>query len=100
MQERDAVSLPLHKKAGVMTMTVLKRFEFEASLMRSGVVVSDRDRPNSPALVFVRGAPTRVEGLIRGGFLPPNFHQVRQRLCYYFAYLQAKDVMCVVGIRE
>ena len=58
------------------TLKVLKRFEFEASLMRSGVIAVDSAKPGSPALLFVRGAPTKVQGLVSGDSLPPDFHQV------------------------
>ena len=76
LQERDLVSVPLRQGSGITTVKVLKRFEFEPSLMRSGVVVADRDKPASPPLLFVRGAPTKIEELVRGGILPPDFRQV------------------------
>lgn len=63
---------------GLMSLTklqVLKRFEFEERLMRSGVVAANVDQPDKP-LLFVRGAPFTVERLAQGGVLPCNYHQV------------------------
>ena len=44
--------------------------------MRSGVVAVDKEEDPNTALLFVRGAPTKVEELIRGGVLPADYHQV------------------------
>ena len=76
MQERDLVLLPSFRSSGMTTPKVLKRFEYEASLMRLGVIAVDRAKPGSPALLFVRGAPNKVQGLVSDGTLPPDFHQV------------------------
>ena len=57
-------------------MNVLKRFEFESRLMRSGVVAVDSQGQPGTALLFVRGAPARVEQLIKGGVLPSDYQQV------------------------
>ena len=79
LQERNLVALPLnrgHRMADqVLTLQILRRFEFEASLMRSGVVAVDTDNPDT-GLLFVRGAPSTVEQLIRGGQIPADFRQV------------------------
>lgn len=80
-QERNVVALPLkngRKHADhVVTLQVLRRFEFEAALMRSGVVAVDTDDPDT-GLLFVRGAPSIVEQLIRGGQIPANYRQVSE----------------------
>lgn len=80
MQERDLVSLPLRVEPGrpttITKLTVLKRFEFESRMMRSGVVAMDSEGQPGTALLFVRGAPARVEQLIKGGVLPSDYHQV------------------------
>lgn len=76
LQERDLVLLPSNQSPGVTALRILKRFEFEASLVRSGTIAVDQTTPGSPALLFVKGGPTQVEGLIRGGDLPPDFHKV------------------------
>ena len=79
LQERNLVALPLnrgHRMVDqVLTLQILRRFEFEASLMRSGVVAVDTDNPDT-GLLFVRGAPSTVEQLIRGGQIPADFRQV------------------------
>ncbi len=79
LQERNLVALPLNRghrvTDQVLTLQILRRFEFEASLMRSGVVAVDTDNPDT-GLLFVRGAPSMVEQLIRGGQIPADFRQV------------------------
>ena len=80
------MSLPAHKSQ-VTKLRVLKRFEFEGKLMRSGVVVEERDTPGSPALLFVRGAPTKVAGLVGRDALPRDFQQVL--LSHLFTGLQS-----------
>ena len=79
MQERNLVALPRkggHKPSDqAVTLRVLRRFEFEATLMQSGVVAVDTDDPDT-GLLFVRGAPSTVEQLIRGGQIPADYRQV------------------------
>jgi len=43
--------------------------------MRSGVIAVDTNNPDT-GLLFVRGAPSTVEQLIRGGQIPADFRQV------------------------
>ncbi|DBA77186.1 TPA: hypothetical protein ACH3X1_009760 [Trebouxia sp. C0004] len=78
LQERNLVVLPLnkgHRMADqVLTLQILRRFEFEAPLMRSGVVAVDTDNPDT-GLLFVRGTPSMVEHLIRGGQIPADCNQ-------------------------
>lgn len=80
LQERNLVSLPLRLRSGMPAsltkLQVLKRFEFESCLMRSGVVAVDPEGPPHTALLFVRGAPARIERLVKGGVLPDDYHQV------------------------
>lgn len=74
------VSLPLRPKSGQPAsptkLQVLKRFEFESRLMRSGVVAMDSSGRHAKTLLFVRGAPAQIEQLIRGGVLPPDYQKV------------------------
>ena len=83
-QERNSVMLPLAMQPGaalaLTTVDILKRFEFDASLMRSGVVVADKAAPGD-ALLVVRGAPSRIQALVTPGMLPPDFNQVRPCCC-------------------
>lgn len=77
------VALPLnmgHKAAHeVVTLKVLRRFEFESPLMRSGVVAIDTEEPDT-GLLFVRGAPATIAQLIRGGQIPDDYRQVASPL--------------------
>ncbi|DBA67665.1 TPA: hypothetical protein ACH3X2_001258 [Trebouxia sp. C0005] len=78
LQDRNSVALPLAtldgQSASLRTLRVLKRFEFDPALTRSGVIA--RDKSVNGALLFVRGAPHKVVGLVKGGALPSDFDQV------------------------
>lgn len=78
MQERNVIAVPLHsnRAAQVTTLRILRRFEFEAPLMRSGAVCDDGD--SASAVLFVRGAPSAIEPLIAPDKLPIDFRQVRR----------------------
>lgn len=74
------VSLPL-KLAGehlacATTLTVLKRFEFESQLLRSGVLAVDSTGSSDETIVFVRGAPSCIEQVMGKDKVPPNYRQV------------------------
>ena len=73
------VAVPLHsgRAARTTTLRILRRFEFEASLMRSGTVCDDSDGTDNSALLFVRGAPSTIERLIASEKLPSDYRQVR-----------------------
>ena len=79
MQERNLVALPLQlgkQGAGQMSMLrVLRRFEFDPALMRSAVLAVDGEDPDT-GLFFVRGAPSVVEQLVKGGQVPSDYRQV------------------------
>ena len=103
VQERNVVSLPLRPKSGgpasSTKLQVLKRFEFESRLMRSGVVATDSSGRHTKTLLFVRGAPAQIEQMIRGGVLPPDYQKVA---CSSFlschnrclVYLYTADCFC------
>ena len=82
LQDRNSVALPLAtldgQSASLRTLRVLKRFEFDPALTRSGVIA--RDKSVNGALLFVRGAPHKVVGLVKGGALPSDFDQVHHVL--------------------
>ena len=82
MQDRNSVALPLAARDGqpasLRTLQVLKRFEFDPALTRSGVIA--RDKSVNGALLIVRGAPHKVVGLVKGGALPSDFDQVHHVL--------------------
>ena len=56
-------------------LKILKRFEFEPQLLRSGVIVTDSAGSSEEMVFFVRGAPTSIEELISHAAMP---HQTRQ----------------------
>ena len=71
------MALPLNKghRRPDQVITLLRRFEFESPLMRSGVVAIDIEEPDT-GLLFVRGAPATIAQLIRGGQIPEDYRQV------------------------
>ena len=80
------VSLPMPstngRQAHTATLTILKRFEFESSVMRSGVLAVE-DRPSQgrapgSALLIVRGAAASIEQLIGRDQLPKSYRKVCQ----------------------
>ena len=79
VQGRTIVTLPLRrgrqKSAHISTLTIVKRFEFQSHLLRSGVAVIDSARPND-ILLFIRGAPSSIEQVIGHANVPLDFHQV------------------------
>lgn len=74
------VSLPLRLDgehlACTTTLTVLKRFEFESQLLRSGVLAVDSTGSSDEAFVFIRGAPSCIELVIGKNKVPPSYCQV------------------------
>ena len=72
------MTLPLSVRPGSMSklvcLRISRRFEFDSSLMRSGAVAIDQ--ASGVPLLFVRGAPSKVQGLITPARLPSDFDQV------------------------
>ncbi len=58
------------------TLSVLRRFGFEAPLLRSGVVAVDSAAAANTAVLFVHGAPSVIEQLVSKDTLPSNYRQV------------------------
>ena len=86
MQERDQIALPLKGNVGQREtasarLNVLKRFSFEPALMRSGVIAAQHNAPAGTALLFVKGAPSKVKPLLRGSTLPHDFQEVCHQFC-------------------
>ena len=88
MQGRDAIALPLRdiahprEPAALRTLQVLKRFDFEPTLMRSGIIARAEHRSShGAALLFVKGAPSRIKPLLRGASVPDDFQQVIKPSC-------------------
>lgn len=76
------VTLPLQTTHGRQhrqaTMHILKRFEFEPSLMRSGVVAVERSHGKlvSKGVLIIKGAAPAIEQQIGTDRLPPNYRKV------------------------
>ena len=77
------VTLPLQTTHGrrtrQATLQILKRFEFEPSLMRSGVVAVELDnsKPLSDGLLIIKGATAVIEQQVGSDRLPSSYRQVR-----------------------
>lgn len=94
MQGRDAIALPLRdpakprKPAALRKLQVLKSFNFEPTLMRSGTIArAEHSTSHGAALLFVKGAPSRIKPLLRGGSVPHDFQQVIKLLLFRLPYL-------------
>lgn len=84
VQDRNVVALPLKhandKSATQTTLQLLKRFEFESQLLRSGVLAADSAAPEDEAVYFVRGAPAAIEDLVGRAQVPLDYRQVLRTL--------------------
>lgn len=91
MQERDLVALPLKRStnanprqpAALVTLQVLRRFNFEPALMRSGIIAAEHEAAAGTALLFVKGAPSKLKPLLKGNTLPDDFQQVTKYSCMH-----------------
>ncbi len=76
------MTLPLQTTRGRQnrqaTLHILKRFEFESSLMRSGVVAVEhhKGKHDTNGLLIIRGAAAVIERMIDKDVLPPKYRQV------------------------
>lgn len=99
LQERDLLTLPLkgfanpRHPAALARLQVLKRISFEPALMRSGVVAADHKAPAGSALLFVKGAPSRIRPLLRQCTLPPDFQQVSLPHGIVFSTLHSRHAL-------
>ena len=67
-------------KSRTAKLTIAKTLEFSSQTLRSGAVVMSDDAPPGTALLFVRGAPGTVRGLVDPSSVPADFDQVRDQL--------------------
>lgn len=87
LQDRSLVTLPLQSAHGrhahTATLTILKRFEFESSVMRSGVLAVEgrpsQNRAPGSALLIVKGAAASIEQLVGRDRLPHDYRKVQDR---------------------
>lgn len=74
------MALPLRLEgqpsACITTLQVLRRFEFESQLLRSGVLAMDSAGSPDEAIMFVRGAPASIEHLMGTNQVPADYRQV------------------------
>ena len=80
LQDRKTVVLPRKPNAlsdaRMATVKMLHVLEFNSQTLKSGVVVLTDDAPPGGALLFVRGAPGAIKGLVRPASVPKDFDQV------------------------
>lgn len=82
------VNLPLQATQGrrtrQATLHILKRFEFEPSLMRSGVVAVEHhhDLCAAHGFLIIKGAAAVIEHMVGSHRLPPSYRKVSNRLCW------------------
>ena len=89
----------MHKSTRITVLTILKRFEFDPRLLRSGVLALDSACHPKEIMFFVRGAPSSVRHLIPTRLLPPNYQQVWllytntsvSRCVLYHSYISRPD---------
>lgn len=103
LQDKKTVVLP-RKPNGVSdarmaTLKVLRVLEFNSQTLKSGVVVLSEDAPRGGALLFVRGAPGAIRGLVRPASVPPDFDQVWSESINHepHASLRQSYIMSVFG---
>ena len=79
LQDRETVVLPRRPDASstsrMVLMSIVKVLEFSSQTLRSGVVVLADDRPQGSALLFLRGAPAVIRGLVDAATVPADFDQ-------------------------
>ena len=80
LQDRKTVVLPRKPNAlsdaRMATVKMLHVLEFNSQTLKSGVVVLSDDAPPGGGLLFVRGAPGAIKGLVRPASVPQDFDQV------------------------
>ena len=78
LQDRETIVLPRQRTAasssGATKLSILKVLQFSSQTMRSGVVVSEA--PSSTvAMLFLRGAPAVIRGLVNPATVPEDFDE-------------------------
>ena len=80
LQDKQTVVLPRRpdsvSRSSSVKISILKTLEFSSQTLRSGVVVQSQDGPRGSALLFLRGAPAVIRGLLDPSSVPANFDQV------------------------
>lgn len=89
LQDRNVVTLPLQtthtRKNRQATFNILRRFEFESAVMRSGVVAVEQHRSKhqpAHAMLIIKGAAAVLERMVGTDRLPPNYRKVGCWQCH------------------
>lgn len=80
LQERNLVTIPLrarNKAVTVNSMRILRRFEYDSTIVRSAVVAEDSRCKDGSALIFVKGDTSTIQHLMRQDALPSGYSKVR-----------------------
>lgn len=95
LQHRNVVTLPLQtthsRKHRQATFNILKRFEFESALMRSGVVAVEQHKSKQQAahgMLIIKGAAAVLERMVGTDRLPPNYRKVGWYLAIAYSMYQ------------
>ncbi|KAL0046765.1 hypothetical protein WJX82_009387 [Trebouxia sp. C0006] len=76
---RNEVTLPLHNRlrsVHTCSLHVLRRFEFDSCLLRSGVVAREHGAKKGCALLFVRGGTSTIRRLLDKQTMPLDYSKV------------------------
>lgn len=80
LQDRTTIVLPGRaygpSKPHNIKLSPLRLFNFQSHTMRSGAVVLSDRWPPGTALLFLKGAPDVIKGMVEAGSVPPDFQQV------------------------
>lgn len=75
VQTPNTVVLPMKasstSRAHTSTLHILRVLEFKVQSLKSGVVLQDSSAFSNQGLLFVRGAPGVIKGLVQPASLPP-----------------------------
>ena len=84
MQDRNSILLPgrAHgrSKPRSTKLSILRVFSFQSHTLRSGAVVLSDQGPPGTALLFLKGAPDVIKGMVQPASVPPDFQQVTNRM--------------------
>jgi len=88
VQDHNHVTLPLRPKPGeparLVTLEVLRRFEFEPQMLLMSGVIARESHPAHSAepQVLLKGSPHEIMHHLDPATVPQQFEKVRYRYCY------------------
>ena len=71
----------------IAKLNIAKTMDFSSQTLRSGAVVMSDDALPGTALLFVRGAPGVIKGLVDPSSVPADFDQVRHPASLHHIYI-------------